>query len=272
MITVLINLVVALAVGVGLTLADLSPWGWSIFWSFLVLAGGQLGLGWLLRRRMATVSDRMQAIMQRYQARMQAKLQRWHTHPVSGQKAAEAELAKDRDAMIAEIQAVIQPLERYRLWIPLLGRQLATMELQFAWQKKDWRRVDALLPRALMIDPALVCIRLARLWMQDATTEELRKVFRKSVRRARYGTTALVYATFAWMLVKRGEVDEAYKLLNEADQKNEHATLKANRDALANNKLAHFSNAGFGDTWYALWLEEPKLRAQRARDNGRFFQ
>jgi hypothetical protein len=91
------------------------------------------------------------------------------------------------------------------------------------------------------------------------------------VRRARYGTTALVYATFAWMLVKRGEIDAAYKVLVEADEKNEHPTIKANKDVLANNKLAHFTNVGFGEEWYALWLEEPKMRAKRMRDNGRFF-
>jgi hypothetical protein len=40
---------------------------------------------------------------------------------------------------------------------------------------------------------------------------------------------------------------------------------------LANNKIAHFTNVGFGEEWYALWLEEPKMRAKRMRDNGRFF-
>lgn len=271
MITVLLNVLVAVAFGVGLTVAGLSPWGWSILWGVLVLVAGQLAVGWLLRRRMNAVNERVQAVLRQGQTRMQAKIQRWRTKQMSNQKAAEAELAKDRDAMIAEVQALLRPLGRYRLWVPLLGRQLATMELQFAWQRKDWKRVDELLPRALLVDPMLVCIRLARLWQREAPTEELRKVFRKAVRRARYGTTALPCAVFAWMLVRRGEVDEAYKVLVEADEKNEHPVIKANRDALANNRLAHFSNAGFGEEWYALWLEEPKLRAHRQRHPGRYF-
>lgn len=271
MITIIINVLLALIVGVTLTLTDVSPWYWSILWSVLVLVAGQIALGLVLRWKMGAISSRVQAIIAKGQAKMQAKMQRWRIKPISSQKAAEQELAKDRDAMIAEVQALLRPLEKYRLWVPLLGRQLATMELQFAWQRKDFKRVDILLPRTLMLEPTLMCVRLARMWQKDATTDELRKVFQQMVRRARYGTTALLYSTFAWMLVKRGEVDAAYQLLVEADEKNEHPVIKSNKDNLANNRIAHFSNAGFAEEWYALWLEEPKMRAKRMRDNGRFF-
>lgn len=272
MISELLIVLVALAVGGALTATGVSPWYWSIVWALLAFVAGQAALAWALRRRMGGVTARIQAVMARAQAGMQAKVNRWRTRQMSDAKTAEAELAKDRDAMIAEVQAILRPLERYRLWIPLLGRQLATMELQFAWQRKDWKRVDALLPRALLMEPLLVCMKLARMWQLEAPTEALRKVFRKATRRARYGTTALVYATFSWMLLRRGLVDEAFKVLVEADTKNEHATLKANRDHLANNRVRQFSNAGFGEEWYALWLETPKARPQRIRDNGRYFR
>ncbi len=272
MITVLINALLALGVGVFLTLTGVSPWYWSIFWGVLTLIFGQVVLGWILRWRMSSISSKVQTIMARGQARMQAKMQRWRTHQVGDPKAAEAELAHDRDVLIAEVQSELQPLERYRWWIPLLGRQLATMELQFAWQRKDWNRVDALLSRALLLDPRLVCIKLARQWQQNVPTEMLYATFRKASRRARYGTSALLYATFAWMLVKRGDVDGAFKVLIEANDKNEHPVLKTNREILANNRLAHFSNAGFGDEWYALWLENPKIKAQRQRNITRYFR
>ncbi len=271
MITVILNVLVALAVGVVLTLTGCSPWYWSILWSVLALIAGQLLLGWLLRWRMSSITAQVQAVMTQGQARMQAKVQRWKTRRMSDPKSAEAELAKDRDALIAQVQGLLRPLEKYRLWIPLLGRQLATMELQFAWQRKDWKRVDELLPRALLLEPMMVCMKLARQWQREESTDALRATFKKAARKARYGTTALLYSAFAWMLVKRGDVDEAYKVLLEADQKNEHATVKANRDALANNRLTHFSNAGFGDEWYALWLEEPKIRVQRQHGVGRYF-
>ena len=271
MISVLLNLLVAILLGVGLTLAGLSPWGWSILWGVLAFLGGQLALGWCLKRRMGTLSERIQAIMTRAQAQMQAKVKRWQSAQSINPKAAESELARDRDAMIAEVQALLRPLERYRLWVPLLSRQLATMELQFAWQRKDFARVDALLPRALLIDPTLACIKLARLWQQDAPDALLAKTFRKATRRLRYDTSALLYATYAWMLLKRGKVDDAYRVLLEADEKNENPVIKTNRDHLANNRLAHISNAGFGEAWYALWLEEPKVRTRRARPTARYF-
>ena len=39
---------------------------------------------------------------------------------------------------------------------------------------------------------------------------------------------------------------------------------------LANGKAKQFSNSGFGDMWYALYLEEPKVKPQRQRQ-GRMF-
>ena len=39
--------------------------------------------------------------------------------------------------------------------------------------------------------------------------------------------------------------------------------LVRNRDALANNRVKQFSNAAFADQWYALFLEEPKVRYER---------
>ncbi len=271
MITVLLNLTLAIATTTLLTVLDVMHWGWALILGIVVLIGGQILVGRIFRKKMTAMTDQMQAIMQQSQAQMQAKVQRWRTKQMTNQKAAEMELAKDRDAMIEKIQALIKPLERYRLWIPLLGRQLATMEMQFAWQKKDWKRVDELLERVLLVEPLLVCMKLARMWKKDASTEDIMKVFTKATKRARYGTTALVYCTVAWMLVKRNRVDEAYKLLNEADTKNEHPVIKSNRENLANNRVNHFSNAGFGEEWYALFLEEPKMRAQRQRNPGRYF-
>lgn len=271
MITVCLNFFIAIALGVTLTATGVSAWYWSILWTILIAIAGMFAISRVLRHFMGGVQTEMQLIMAESQQRMQAKIQRWRTKPVSSPKAAEQELAKDRDEMIARIQALLQPLEKYRLWIPLLGRQLATMELQFAWQKKDWKRVDLLFPRALMIDPMLITMRLARMWQQEATPEELETFFRKVTRRARYGSSALLYAAYSWMLVRRNDIDGAHKVLIEANEKNEHPVLKSNRDLIANNRVGHFSNAGFGEEWYALWLEEPKIRAQRQRHPGRYF-
>ena len=90
MITVLILVVAALAAGAALTLTGVSPWYWSILWAALVFLAGQLALGWVLRRRMGALNDRIQGVMRAAQAKMQAKVQRWRTGRMTNAKAAEA--------------------------------------------------------------------------------------------------------------------------------------------------------------------------------------
>ena len=69
----------------------------------------------------------------------------------------------------------------------------------------------------------------------------------------------------SWIEVQKGETDAAFKTLTEALKKSDNETLKANHEQLMNNRVAHFSNSGIGDSWYSLYLEEPKVRTQRQR-------
>ena len=46
----------------------------------------------------------------------------------------------------------------------------------------------------------------------------------------------------------------------------ENETLRRNHESLINNRVGHFSNSGIGDSWYSLFLEEPKVRMQRPRN------
>ena len=61
------------------------------------------------------------------------------------------------------------------------------------------------------------------------------------------------------------KADAAFKALIRALEKSDNEVLKANREQLANNRLAHFSNAGLGEQWYALRLEEPRYSQPRQR-------
>ena len=71
------------------------------------------------------------------------------------------------------------------------------------------------------------------------------------------------------ILLQKKDVDGAFKALNAALEKSDNETLKANRDHLANNRVAHFSNTALGDQWYALLLEEPRIHQQRPRQQWR---
>lgn len=271
MFTVFINILLALVVGTSLTVSNVSPWYWSILWGLLILMIGQLSVGLILRKKMQGVSNHIQVIMKSGQAKMHAKMQRWQTKPIGSIKQAQLILAEDQRVMITQAREELRKLDSYKRWIPLLTRQLATMELQFAWQLKDLKRVDELIPKALFLEPMTICVRMARLIQKKVPVTEIEPIFRKAVKRTGYDKTVLIYALYSWYLVQNKQIDEAMKILVEGCSKNDHAVLKFNRDTLANNRVAHFSNAGLGDEWYTLFLEEPKIKAQRQQANGRFF-
>lgn len=271
MLTILLNVILGALCAAALKATDTAALGWAIFWGILIAIAGQVGAGLLLRKRMQSVMDEVQMILKNGQARMQQKINRWQQKPPSGMKQAQDEIMKDQRAMTAEALACVEQLTPFYKWIPMLHRQVETMRLQFAWQLKDLKLADELLPRAVMMDPMLMCIKLARMYQLEKPVAEMEKVFNKNKKRLRYNQSALLYATWAWILLQKKDVDAAFKVLNEANEKNENEILKRNREAIANNKPAHFTNAGFGDTWYALFLEEPKMRQQRQQAGSRFF-
>ena len=112
-------------------------------------------------------------------------------------------------------------------------------------------------------------MKLARMYMTNQPVEEMAKVYAKATRRLRYNQNVLLAAAWSWILLQKKDVDGAFKALNAALEKSDNQTLKTNRDHLANNRVAHFSNTAIGDQWYALQLEEPRIHQQRMRQQWR---
>ena len=161
--------------------------------------------------------------------------------------------------------AQTEVLKKYRLWVPMIDRQMATAQLQLNWMIKNFKRVDELMPKALMMDPTMVAMKLARLQMLDAPTADITKCYEKGVRRFKYNQAVLPAACYTCILVKRGETDAAFKALTAALKNSDNEVLKANHVHLMNDRPAHFTNSGLGDPWYSLMLEEPKVKTQRQR-------
>jgi len=114
---------------------------------------------------------------------------------------------------------------------------------------------------------------MSRMYVNKEPLEKIEKMFKKVTGRMRYNQSALLYSLMAWIYVKNNDEANAHKTLVKACEANENETLKKNRDRLANGKTREFSNANFGDEWYALFLEEPKMRVERRmpRADGRPF-
>ena len=237
--------------------------GWSVLWGVLGFGIFQAAVGLLMQKRIKRDMDRVQQIIQDGQKRMQAKIQRWQVRPPGSIKAAQKEMFEDTKVYVKEALRETERLSKYRLFVPFIERQQATAQLQLSWMIKDFKTVDALMPKALFLDPTANAMKMARMYMLDRPMDEIGKVYRKAVRRLRYNQNVLLAGAWSWMLVQKGDIDGAFKALSEALKSSDDKTLKANHEHLMNNRPAHFSNYGLGDMWYSLYLEEPRMRTQR---------
>lgn len=256
---------------------DTASLPWSCFWGCLAFGVGMFGVGFVLRKKVQVVMTDMQMLLQDGQKRMQAKINAFQNRPTGDPHRFLEQMQKDQSALLHEALAATDGLERFRNWVPFFGRQINTTRMQFRYQLKQFDKVDELLPKCLIVDPMSASMKLARMYMKKEPLADLEKVFRKATARTRYDQSALLYGLMSWIYVREGKIDEAFKLLDKGCKDNSvvegpATTLKRNHDLLANNRVKEFSNAGFGDAWYALFLEEPKVRYERRAPNrfGRF--
>ena len=240
-------------------------WGWSAFLGVVSFGAVQATVGIVVRRRMKADMDVVQGILVNGQRQLQEKTRRWQLRPPGSIQAAQKEIEQDTKVFVRKALDETLRLRKYRWAVPMVERQIATAQLQLNWMIKDFRQVDALMPKALFLDPTMSAIKMARMFMLDASTEDIGKVYAKAVRRLRYNQNALLAALWSWVLVKRGDADGAFKALGAALKNSDNETLKRNHVELMNNRTAHFSNSGLGDQWYSLLLEEPRVRTQRQR-------
>lgn len=265
----MITLVIAIAVAFGgfsaaHYAADLGI-GWSVFLGLVAFGVFQAAFGFFIQRKVKADMAKVQGILEGGQKRLQQKMQRWQMRPPGSVQAAQKEIFADTKVFVQDALAKVEELNRFRLLVPMMDRQIATAKVQLAWMIKDFKTVDALMPKVLLVDPMMTAIKIARLHMTGGDFKEIEKLYRKGVGRVRYNGNVLLAAEMSWIQVKRGDADGAFKTLTEALKKSDDATLKRNHECLMNNRVGHFSNSGLGDQWYSLLLEEPKVHVQRQR-------
>ena len=265
----MITLIIAIAVGCGsFALACFAAGagiGWGVFFGVLGFAVFLGVVGYLIQKRVRRDKEQVYRILMNGQKQSQTKMQRWQMRPPGSLQAAQKEIFEDWKACVKEALAQTETRRKYKLWVPMMERLIATDKLQLSWMIKDFKTVDALMPKALLIDPTMIAMKMARLYMTGGDMKEIAKLYQKGVRRTRYNGNVLLAAAMSWMQVQKGDVDGAFKTLTEALKKSDNATLKQNHENLMNNRVAHFNNSGIGDQWYSLQLEEPKVRMQRQR-------
>jgi len=264
MLTLILSGVLGITVGTVLTATDVAHWGWAFFlWGLLVSVAGYGLSAYLISRRIKKDMTSVQAIMTEGQKRMAQKVHMWQMRPPGSLKQAQLEIERDQKRIVEQALASSAKLERFNRWMPLMHRQTATLRVQLYWSVKDFKRVDELLPSALFIEPMMITLKMARMYMLNAEPADLEKFFRKQSAKFRYGQGALLYSLYAWILIQRKDIDAANKILIEASKKMENDVIKSNLAHLANNRANQFTNIGLGEEWYALHLEQPKVKTQR---------
>lgn len=268
MYALLVALAAGVAAGTSLALSETASIPWSIVWGLLAFVAAFAAAAWIVRRRVARVMSAMQEDMLAGQEALKRRIVAWQNNPRGDPRRVQAAFEKDQAALVDRALEATKALEPFQGWIPFFGRQINTTRMQLWYQLKRFKEVDAILPRCLVLDPLSAAMKLAREYANGASVETMEKTYRKARLRLRYNQSAFLSSVMAWIYVKREKLDEAHSLLDRACKDNNteqepNAALVRNRDALANNRVKQFSNAAFADQWYALFLEEPKVRYER---------
>lgn len=268
MYAILLSLLAGLGTGFALGFTEAARPGWAVFWGVAAFAVVVALVSLFVRRRVGSISKAMQERMLEGQRALQARVNDFQNHPKGDPRRFLEQMQKRQADLVDAAIADTEALEPYRRWVPWFGRQIATMRMQLNYQVKRFGKVDALLPRCLILDPLTAAMKMARQFATNAELPEIEKTYRRARARLRYDQSAYLSSVMAWMYVRRNKLDEAYALLEKAckdnnTEKEPNASLVRNRDALANNRVKQFTLSSFGDQWYGLFLEEPRIRYER---------
>jgi hypothetical protein len=239
--------------------------GWSVFTGIFMFCSVQLTAGLILRKKIQQVMDEIQRIMMAAREEANAKMRVWQFRPPGSVKEAQREIETLMRKGAKNALATTAVMSRYKRWMPMMEKQIATVKFQLNWILKDFEQVDALMPKAFFLAPEAIAMKMARMYMRGDSIEEIAKIYNKASRRARYNANVILDACYSWILVKRGNADEAHKVLTAALKNSDNQVLKSNHLHLANGRVSHFNNSGLGDQWYSLYLEEPKVKTQHQR-------
>lgn len=274
MFALLISALVALAIAAASIASQVST-GTTVFFSIAGFAGAFFLVGFLVRKKMAKAQGALQEHMQAGQRRMQHKVHQFQNKPGGNVKQIQRQLEADQKVMFKKALELTQGLEPFRNWSVLMGRQIATMRMQFYYQLKEFEKVDEILATCgflrgpMMMDPMAVAMRMARCYKND-DLEGAKKVFKSRIRWSRGARGTMLYGLMSWIYVKVGEPNEARRVLLKAKDTTGEETFVRNWEHLSNDRVKSFSNAGLGEEWYSLYLENPpKPKQQRMRGNGR---
>ena len=235
------------------------------FWAALGALGGftavSLPINLWVRKRMEAIFGGIQNFLVSSQDALRRKVGALQMKISNQQKLMEM-VEKEQTEGVRKALTMLDEIKPLKIWNILADKQANTLRAQLLYQIKEFEEADKYLDKCFVLDPLIQAMRMARMY-KKGQFKELEKAYHKGVGRFKYEKALLIYATYSWALVQQGKIDEAIAVLNEGKEKAESDVLKHNWEHLVNGRVKRFSNAGIGETWFALQLEPmPAVRPQ----------
>jgi len=236
----------------------------SVFAGIAVFLGAMAAINFMLKNKLEAAFK----VVQQHLTDKQTQINRKIKH-MAGRATPkfQAEIEKDQADSIREAIKLLKIVEPFEKWNIMVKRQEDTLRAQFYYQLKEYAEADKYFKNALLMDPMLMAMQMARFY-KLGKMGEVAKCFKKGARRFKDEKGTLIYALYSWILVESGKMDEAIQVLVQAKTKCDNEILKQNWDHLVNGRVKRFSNAALGEQWFALALEAPKM--QRIREQPSF--
>ncbi len=241
--------------------------GWPItigIVSFLVVA---IILNRHFGKKLTSVVNRVQEMLTESQNDAFKMINRFQSKPVGSQKIMEKNVEKKVEVGVIQALEVLDTIQPLFKWSLLAERQINTLKMQLNFQIKRFDEADKLMPGIFVLEPLTLCMKMVRQYHNNSP--ELDKTYKKGIKKFKYEKGILVHSLYAWILVKRKDVDRALEVLTNAKEKIDDEIIQRNWQNVANNKIHLFSNAGLGEQWYALHLDKPpKQRTGKGQMKG----
>jgi len=236
-------------------------WVWAAFGALGGFVAVSLPINLWVRKRMEAIFGGIQNFLVSSQDTLHHKVGALQMKFSNQQKLMEM-VEKEQAESVRKALDMLEAVKPLNKWNILANKQANTLRAQLLYQIKDFEEADKYLDKCFIMDPLLQAMRMARMF-KKGQFKELEKAYHKGVGRFKYEKALIIYATYSWALVQQNKIDEAIAVLNEGKEKAENNVLKQNWEHLVNGRVKRFSNAGLGETWYALQLEPmPAVRPQ----------
>lgn len=258
MLTLVLSFLTGVVLWFSLSLAWPGHWVWNSVLGVLGFIGVSVLINLRIRKLLEAIFNEVQQSIMETQERLKRKVAILQNKMQGGPKL-QAIIEKEQAESIREAITLLDKVEPLKKWNMLAVRQANTLRGQLLFQIKDFAAADPFLDKAMVLDPLTLAMQMTR-WYKRGKMDEVSKAFKKGVKRFKDDKATLIYALYSWILVAEGREEEAVVVLDEGKTKTENETLKQNWEHLVNKRSKRFSNAGLGEQWYALFLEQPKMQ------------